>query len=197
MGIVNSAAALKSDRYNEKDIEEALKIWPNKQPPVKEIPSRLLHKDNAHFNDTTIFIVRSSAISYIPVLHHYYIEFNGLEWHPGAPGDPIFEDKRIESGRSMQLRKIIECCAFCSRKYMHSNFERDKGFNLIFNNCQIQFGVIAESLLAIFFIVTLIVAICMKSLFIITINIVSLLSIIFTSVHDGEIEYKVCEHVKF
>lgn len=192
-----SAASIQAGRYNEADINEALNIWPAKEPPSALIPSRLLHYKNDNCNElTTIFIVRSSAISYVPVLHHYYIEFNGLEWHPGAPHDPIFEPKRENRRGNMQLRKIIECCEYCARIYMNSNFERDKGFNLIFNNCQIQFGVIAESLLAMFFIVTLIVGIIIKSLFVIVINAVSLISIIITSVHDKEIEYEVCTHIK-
>ena len=194
MGVATSTCP---ERYTDAAIEEALSRWPMQQPPTEMIPSRLLHRKNAIESDTTIFIVRSSAISYLPILHHFYIEFNDTEWHPGAPNDPIFEPKRDTHERSMKLRKIIECCPYCSKLYLRKHFERDKGFNLIFNNCQIQFGEIAESLLVLFFIATFIVGIILKSPLIIVINAVSLASIFVTSLHDQEIEYKTCNHIEF
>lgn len=181
MGFVDSTSTSNVERYNPEAVKQALDRWPASEPPAGKIQSRLLHKNNTQFNDTTIFILRSSAISYLPIIHHCYLEFDGTEWHPGAPTDPIFEEKRTDITRIAHVRQIIECCEYCSRQYMHSSFERDRKFNLLFNNCQIQFGVIAESLLTMFFVVTFIVAVCVRSFIVMAISAVSLISVIVLS----------------
>lgn len=177
-------------------MKKALELWDDTGPQDRRFKSRLLGLSTAPTNETTIFLVRSLAISYVPIIHHWFVEFNGIQWHPGAPTDPIFQSDCAKTSQvDTRLRKIIECCNYCAKEYMRRNFCRDANFNLVFNNCQIQLGEIAESLLVIFFITSLIIAIVLKNIFIFIINLATLATIFLTRTINTEIEYKVCEHI--
>lgn len=186
---------VKKCRYNEVDIEEALSLWPTRVPPSEQIPSRLLNSDITKQGRTTIFLVRSSNLSILPVLHHYYIEFNDKEWHPGAPDDPIITNKEVDPKQVLKLRKFIECCDYCARRFMEANFERDSRFNLLCNNCQIQFGHIAESLFVNIFLFGLVLGLLFNNIIAIFISITALATILSTSHLGHDLEYNICEHI--
>lgn len=127
-------------RYPLSVIQEVLdKHW-----PLSDSTKSLSRIFTGHGN-SFIFIIKRRGVSSVPLLSHMYITFDEYTWHPGAPNDPIITKVLAEEFED-EVLCIYELCASCSRSFMQNNFARDSKFHIIYNNCQIQLGIFAETM---------------------------------------------------
>lgn len=177
-------------RYNEEDMKKALKYWTHDE--CKMLDSRLLNNKSP----TTIFLVQTDSVSFFAPLKHYYIEFDHLQWHPGAPTNPIFESvanqKVPEEGN---LIGIYEACDVCSKEFMRINFKSDNSFNILINNCQIQFGEISQTVVSVIAIGSLLTLVFLRSWLIILFLFIAVISILFAKKKKA-LHYDKCIHIR-
>lgn len=136
-------------KYTYDKIKEALEPWSKdskNEPALASIPSRLI-KNNQTENTNMIVYRKYSILQKLSFPSHYYLTIDDRTWHPGYGDDmDIFqkEDHSIyDPNRS--VIEIKEKCNYCVYWEMYKNFNSDKNFNLMVNNCQVIIGLFAET----------------------------------------------------
>jgi hypothetical protein len=175
-------------RYDADNVERALNHWSN-VPPTGNVLSKLTNKNH---DQSTIFLLKSQPVDGFNMLNHHYLEFDGLAWHPGAPNYPIFVES--EAGDDSTTRAIYETCNTCARKFMSINFDNDRQFNLIVNNCQTQLGHSSQTSFTLLFLLSLITLIFLKSWILIILNLTAFVALFFSK-EKNKILFDKCKHI--
>lgn len=139
-----------SHKYTDEKVQEALQQWQkdSKHEPEKHsIESRLINISSV--KDTNIIIYRK-----YPLLHHftfpshYYMTINDRIWHPGYGDDMnIYQSETSSEDNSRHgIIEIKEKCNYCVYWELYNNFQADKHFNIMANNCQVIMGMFAETI---------------------------------------------------
>lgn len=154
-------------KYTEEKINLALAKWvaySKNEPANFSIESRLMSPRSTSLRQTSIFVYRKYPLyTKLTFPSHYYLTIDDKIWHPGFADDlNIFqtETSPTEEERSnYSIIEIKEKCNYCSYWEMHRNFEADKHFNLMANNCQVVVGMFAETICIILLSVALIASV--------------------------------------
>lgn len=148
-------------KYTKEKIDEALKEWTEyseKEPALHSIESRLINKSSA--DQTNIIIYRKYPINNILRFpNHYYLTINDKIWHPGYGDDDNIFQTEISNENDIYHNSVIEIkekCNYCAYWELYNNFEGDRHFNIMVNNCQVIMGMFAETICIIVIIVSLI-----------------------------------------
>lgn len=194
-------------KYSPDNIDDALKPWEyarKKVPKTKSITSRFASSMLPALKIKTNNIIKTSFIVYkaysifdnIKILQHYYMVIDGMTWHPGFIDDLKIYHPDDTDGNVI---KIEEICHFCLYHKMLRNFEADKKFNIITNNCQRITGHMVETALAIIYHVLLSVSLISGNLIFLIAAILIFLSIYMYNKLISEsktIPIKYCVHIK-
>lgn len=189
------------DRYKNSDIknviskiEEITHDDGHDMEHCSMIDSRFINKNSK----TIFFIVRSVPVENFSLFEHYYITFEKYEWHPGAPFDKILEYRNESMDESSsKVRSVLEMCTDCSIEFMLLNFERDKNFNILFNNCQMQCGENLQTVVGLIAILSTILFIFIQSFIILIILICALAALIISRPRSNKIVFDHCTHVRY
>ena len=148
-----------SHKYTEEKVNDALSTWVaySKTEPQKEsIESRLIN--NKKPSITNIIIYRKYPLyEKFSFPSHYYMTINDKIWHPGY-GDDMNIFQTETSGDNPCRNGIIEIkekCNYCVYWELYRNFQSDKNFNIMLNNCQVIMGMFAETVCIFIIIISL------------------------------------------
>lgn len=148
-----------SHKYTDEKITNALSQWVNfsKHEPLQHsIESRLMN-NAAHV--TNIIIYRKYPLyEKFTFPSHYYMTINDKIWHPGFGDDMnIFQERTDTNGNDKHgIIEIKEKCNYCVYWELYRNFQSDKNFNIMVNNCQVIMGMFAETICILIILITLI-----------------------------------------
>lgn len=139
-----------SHKYTDEKVKEALSTWvedSKSEPPKESIESRLMN--NKSMANTNIIIYRKYPLyEKFTFPSHYYMTINEKIWHPGY-GDDMNIFRTEASGDNPSRNGIIEIkekCNYCVYWELYRNFQADKNFNIMVNNCQVIMGMFAETI---------------------------------------------------
>lgn len=140
-----------SHKYTDEKIKNALEQWSDDskiEPLLDSIESRLLNNSSA--SKTNILIYRKYPLyEKFSFPSHYYMTIDDKIWHPGYGDDMnIFqkETPQDNSNNRNSIIEIIEKCNYCVYWELYRNFQSDKHFNIMANNCQVIMGMFAETI---------------------------------------------------
>lgn len=151
-----------SHKYTSEKIENALAQWVDDskiEPEKYSIESRLLN--NSSIIKTNIIIYRKYPLyEKFTFPSHYYMTIDEKIWHPGYGDDMnIFQTETSSDDRSRHsIIEIKEKCNYCTYWELYRNFEADKHFNIMANNCQVIMGMFAETICILIIVVCLIMS---------------------------------------
>lgn len=151
-------------KYTRENVDKALARWEyarDLEPRLNSIKSRMhISEENTDLRPIRTSFVFTKKVSLLPLLGimgHYFVSIDDRVWHPGHNWtDTIFEDYDIENSQTVCVE---EMCHFCLYRTMDNMFFKDRQFNIMFNNCQIVTGYIWETVLSIFYLLLLVMAI--------------------------------------
>ncbi|WBR61424.1 baculoviridae AC81 [Drosophila suzukii associated hytrosavirus 1] len=139
-----------SHKYTDEKIEAALSQWVDdskQEPDEHSIESRLMN--NSSVKHTNIIIYRKYPLyQTFTFPSHYYMTIDEKIWHPGYGEDlNIFQTKTDDDDSdSHGIIEIKEKCNYCVYWELYRNFQADKHFNIMANNCQVIMGMFAETI---------------------------------------------------
>lgn len=138
-------------KYTDDKIKTALAKWSEyskNEPKERSIESRLMK--NSTNNQTNILIYRKYPLyEKFTFPSHYYMTIDDKIWHPGYGDDEnIFQQETIaeNSNNRNGIIEIKEKCNYCVYWELYKNFQSDRHFNLMSNNCQVIMGMFAETI---------------------------------------------------
>lgn len=150
-----------SHKYTDEKIEEALSRWAadsKNEPSERSIESRLM--TSVLPSKTNIIIYRKYPLyDKFTFPSHYYMTIDEKIWHPGY-GDDMNIYQTATSSEFTNHPSIIEIkekCNYCVYWELYRNFQSDKHFNIMSNNCQVIMGMFAETICIIIILISLIV----------------------------------------
>lgn len=149
-------------KYTDEKIEKALAQWVDDskyEPQLHSIESRLLN--NSSVTRTNIIIYRKYPLyEKFTFPSHYYMTIDEKIWHPGYGDDMnIFQKETSSDDNSRHsIIEIKEKCNYCVYWELYRNFDADKHFNLMANNCQVVMGMFAETICLLIILVSLILS---------------------------------------
>lgn len=139
-----------SHKYTDDKVAEALSQWENyakNEPQEHSIESRLLN--NTNNKQTNIIIYRKYPLyEKFTFPSHYYMTIDDKIWHPGYGDDlNIFQVETANDNiNRYSIIEIKEKCNYCVYWELYRNFQADKHFNIMINNCQVIMGMFAETI---------------------------------------------------
>lgn len=141
-----------SHKYTDEKITAALTQWADdskNEPAKNSIESRLLN--NSSIAQTNILIYRKYPLyEKFTFPSHYYMTIDDKIWHPGYGDDMnIFQTETTQTNDSNNRNSIIEIkekCNYCVYWELYKNFQSDRHFNIMTNNCQVIMGMFAETI---------------------------------------------------
>lgn len=191
-----------SHKYTEEKIAQALSPWVDdskNEPALHSIESRLLN--NSSITKTNIIIYRKYPLyEKFTFPSHYYMTIDDKIWHPGY-GDDMNIFQMETSSNDFSRHSIIEIkekCNYCTYWELYGNFEADKHFNIMANNCQVIMGMFAETICLLIIMTSLILsAITGCYLFLVIMSFLFFVLFIFSfSTHCTEkFPYSTCPHI--
>lgn len=146
-------------KYTPEKIADALAQWVNdskNEPQEHSIESRLLN--NMSQKKTNIIIYRKYPLfDCFTFPSHYYMTIDDKIWHPGYGDDMnIFLNETTQSDNNRNsIIEIKEKCNYCVYWELYRNFQSDKDFNIMANNCQVIMGMFTETICLIIIILCL------------------------------------------
>lgn len=153
-----------SEKYTSEKIETALSEWKDfskNEPRLESIESRLMN-NNSGSKETNIIIYRKYPIyKNMTFPSHYYLTVDNKIWHPGYGDDMnIFQTQTSNNvdSNNYSIIEIKEKCKYCVYWELYKNFQSDKHFNVMINNCQIIMGMFAETICIIIIVISVIIA---------------------------------------
>lgn len=146
-------------KYTNEKVTDALAQWVqySKDEPLKHsIESRLIN--NSSITKTNIIIYRKYPLfDRFTFPSHYYMTIDEKIWHPGYGDDMnIFQEEKNYNNNRNSIIAIKEKCNYCTYWELYRNFQSDKNFNLMVNNCQVVMGMFAETICLLIIIISLI-----------------------------------------
>lgn len=179
-------------KYSEKKITDILtKFWPTKNDR--------LYTNSKIFNypyideESTIFLLKKCNVMDDIILKHIYITFKHFEWHPGSPNKQIIQP--LDYMSKHKIIKILEYCNKCSRIFMLKNFFKDTQFNILYNNCQTQFGFFTDTILIIVASISLISNVFIPLTVFILLFIITMITILITGLKKNTPIIEQCNHI--
>lgn len=141
-----------SNKYTDEKIKDALAQWVDyskDEPKEFSIESRIMNKSS--ISRTNIIIYRKYPLyERFTFPSHYYMTIDDKVWHPGYGDDMnIFLAETSTNDESNSRNSIIEIkekCNYCVYWELYRNFQADKHFNIMVNNCQVIMGMFAETI---------------------------------------------------
>lgn len=192
-----------SHKYTDEKVKEALKPWvnsSNNEPQKYSIKSRLIN--NSTTKETNIVIYRKYPIFYTFTFpSHYYMSIDEKIWHPGYGDDMnIFqkETTSVVGSDRYSIIEIMEKCNYCVYWELYRNFQSDKHFNIMTNNCQVIMGMFAETVCLVIIFTSIIAAAITGYLMFLLIAFFFLLVIVlftFSTYCTDRYKYSTCIHV--
>lgn len=192
-----------SHKYTDEKIAEALKPWVEDskiEPKRYSIESRLMN--NSSITKTNIIIYRKYPLyERFTFPSHYYMTIDDKIWHPGYGDDPnIFQTETSSKDHSRHsIIEIKEKCNYCVYWELYRNFQADKHFNIMANNCQVIMGMFAETIcILIIFISLLTSAItgCYLFLLIVLFLVCVLFFFSFATHCTDKFVFSTCQHIQ-
>lgn len=150
-------------KYTDEKITEALSKWSEyskNEPQEYSIESRLMNSPEVGL--TNIIIYRKYPLyDRFTFPSHYYMTIDDKIWHPGYGDDlNIFQKKTVTTENENNRNSIIEIkekCNYCVYWELYRNFQSDRHFNIMSNNCQVIMGMFTETICILIIIISLIV----------------------------------------
>ena len=148
-----------SHKYTPDKIDAALLQWvdDSKNEPKKySLESRLI--TNSSMTKTNMIIYRKYPLyEKFSFPSHYYMTIDDKIWHPGYGDDMnIFQSDSVNGNDRNSIIEIIEKCNYCVYWELYWNFQSDKNFNIMSNNCQVIMGMFTETICILVIIVSVI-----------------------------------------
>ncbi|ACD03567.1 Ac81-like protein [Musca domestica salivary gland hypertrophy virus] len=156
-----SSSNVLDHKYTEEKVKAALEEWADdakKEPKLCSIESRLMN--NSNVTKTNIIIYRKYPLyERFTFPSHYYMTIDDKIWHPGYGDDMnIFQTKTPGSDEGLRhgIIEMKEKCNYCVYWELYRNFQSDRNFNIMVNNCQVIMGMFAETICILIIIVAVV-----------------------------------------
>lgn len=189
-------------KYTDEKIKAALEQWAGdaeNEPRLYSIESRLMN--NSNVTKTNIVIYRKYPLyERFTFPSHYYMTIDDKIWHPGYGDDPeIFQAKTSDDNSRHGIIEIIEKCNYCVYWELFRNFQSDRNFNIMVNNCQVIMGMFAETIcILIMVMATISAAITGHFIFLLIFIFCFFVLLIFSSAthYRDRYPFSTCPHIK-
>lgn len=150
-----------SHKYTDDKISRALEEWAEDsktEPALHSLESCLMN--NGAPKKTNIIIYRKYPIyERFTFPSHYYMTVGNKIWHPGYGDDiNIFQTETPSDNAKNSIIEIKEKCNYCIYWEMYRNFQSDKHFNIMTNNCQVVMGMFTETICILIIMISLVFA---------------------------------------